>query len=252
MEHTLSIGASALATVLFSFAVGSVSAGQSASDRALVEIERQTGLKTVEVPDTQGAYLGKTHRGYQVLYTAKAGNVWGRYAARLTMGEIGHETGGVLGFLTGHRDALGDTVTGSPFDRLLSRAIGQPLSVTMILKHGRSKVPRLDIVSGYSVLKPEDQLPQQATIGFKAGSIFSTDADFSKRVESNAALMKRLKNLRCEYIRVDEAAVTLFWAGSETDYSGMISDHKGYYRMLNDFMDDLADIADAIPAQKER
>jgi hypothetical protein len=122
----------------------------------------------------------------------------------------------------------------------------------MILKHGRAKVPRLDIVSGYSVLKPEDQLPQQATIGFKAGSIFSSDADFAKRVAANAALMKRLKSLRCEYIRVDEDAVTLFWAGSETDYSGMIMDHKGYYRMLNDLMDDLADIADALPAENKR
>ncbi len=60
--------------------------------------------------------------------------------------------------------------------------------------------------------------------------------------------MKRLKSLRGEYIRVDGDAVTLLWAGSETDYSGMISDHGGYYKMLNAMMDDLADIADAIPA----
>ena len=252
MEDRRSIEAGALVVaVLFLFAVGSASAGQSASEKALAQIEQKTGLKIVEVPGTHGAYLGKSHRNYQVLYTAKAGNVWGRYAARLTMGEIGHETGGVLGYLTGHHEALGDTVTGSPLDRLLSQAIGQPLSVTILLKHGRSDAPRLDVVSGFSVLKPEEKLPEQAKIGFKAGSIFSADADFAKRLAANAALMKRLGRLRCEYIRVDDAAVTLFWSGSETDYSGMIMDHKGYDNMLNDMMDDLADIADAIPAQNK-
>ncbi len=235
------------ATVLLAFPI-STSARQSGYDKALAEIEQKTGLKKVDVPDTQGAYLGKTHRGYQVLYTAKAGNVWGRYAARLTMAEVGRETGGVLGYLTGHRAALGDNVVGSPLDRLLSKAIGQPLSVTIMLKHGRAHAPRLDVLSGYAVLGPEDQLPKQSTIGSKAGSILSADVDFAHRLAANAALMKRLKNLRCEYIRVDDDAVTLFWAGSETDYSGMIMDHKGYHNMLNDMMDDLADMADAIPA----
>ena len=221
---------------------------QSAYEKALAEIEQKTGLKTIEIPDTQGSYLGKTHRGYEVIYTAKAGNVWGRYAARLTAGEIGRETGGLLGFITGHHEALGDQVVGSPFDRLLSSVIGQPLSVTMILKHGRPGAARLDVLSGYSVIKPEEKLPEQAKVGFKAGSIYSADSGFAARVAANSALMKRLKSLRGEYIRVDGDAVTLLWAGSETDYSGMISDHGGYYKMLNAMMDDLADIADAIPS----
>ena len=55
-----------------------------------------------------------------------------------------------------------------------------------------------------------------------------------------------MKNLRTQYIRLDAEAVTLFFAGSETDYSGMIRDHGDYFRMLNDWMDDLADIADAV------
>jgi len=55
---------------------------------------------------------------------------------------------------------------------------------------------------------------------------------------------------RNQRYRLDKDAVTLFWAGSESDYSGMISDHGGYYKMINDFMDNLADIADAIPAGK--
>ena len=76
-------------------------AEDSRQEKILAEFENKTGLKPVQIPDTGGAYLGKTHRGYPVLYTAKAGDVWGRYAARLTMGEIGREVGGLLGFLTG-------------------------------------------------------------------------------------------------------------------------------------------------------
>ena len=68
-----------------------------------------------------------------------------------------------------------------------------------------------------------------------------------KGLSDNAALMKRMAKMRCQYIRVDENTVTFFWAGSETDYSGMISDHGDYYKMINGIMDDLADIADAIP-----
>ena len=62
--------------------------------------------------------------------------------------------------------------------------------------------------------------------------------------------MTRLARMRCEYIRVDQGAVALFWAGSEPDYSYMIAAHEGYYNMLNALMDDLADIADAISEGK--
>ncbi len=75
--------------------------GDSRQEKILAEFESKTGLKPVQIPDTGGAYLGKTYRSYTVLYTAKAGDVWGRYAARLTIGEIGREVGGLLGFLTG-------------------------------------------------------------------------------------------------------------------------------------------------------
>lgn len=223
-----------------------VSAGSSAYDKVMEQIQRETGLAPVQVPNTEGAYLGKTHRGYEVLYTAKAGNVWGRYAARLTMGEIGREVGGLLGYLTGQRESLSGTVVGSPLDRQLSKIIGQPLAVTVILKHGKPAAPRLDIVSKYSVLAGEVDLPEQARIGMKAGAIYSADAAFAQRLSSNRAFMNRIKNLRCQWIRVDEDAVTFLWSGSETDYSGMIGDHGGYSKMLNAIMDDLADIADAI------
>jgi hypothetical protein len=227
-------------------------AGSSAAERVLEQIRKETGLAAIQIPNTEGAYLGKTHRGYEVIYTAKAGNVWGRYAARLTMGEIGREVGGVLGFLTGQREALGGQVVGSPLDRALSKIIGQPLAVTIILNHGKPAAPRLDVVSKFSVLADEVELPEQAKVGFKAGAIYSADAAFAARIAGNKALMTRMKKLRCQYIRLDADAVTFLWSGSETDYSGMINDHGGYSKMLNALMDDLADIADAIPTSSAR
>src|SRR5712691_342795 len=173
-----------------------------AYQKALEQIQKDTGLAPITIPNTEGAYLGKTHRGYEVIYTAKAGNVWGRYAARLTMGEIGHEVGGLLGFLTGQHEALGSQVVGSPLDRALSSVIGQPLSVTFILKHKKPDAPRLDVVSKYSVLASDVDMPEQAKIGYKAGSIYSADAAFAARLADNKQLMNRMKSLRGQYIRV--------------------------------------------------
>ena len=73
------------------------------------------------------------------------------------------------------------------------------------------------------------------------------DSAFAGKLAANKQLMNRMKSLRGEYIRVDGDAVTFLWSGSETDYSGMIMDHGGYAKMLNAIMDDLADIADAVP-----
>jgi hypothetical protein len=220
---------------------------QSAADRVMAQIAEKTGLKTVTIPGTDGAYMGKTHRGYEVIYTAKAGDVWGRYAARLTLAELGRETGGLLAYLTGQRQHISDVV-GSPMDRLLSEQIGQPISLTMILRHGKPRAPRLDVLSDYAKVVPAEKMPARAKVGFNAGSVYSDDEALAQRIAANEALMKRLKNLRSQYIRLDRDAVTLFWAGSERDYSGMIRDHGDYFRMLNDLMDDLADIADAVPA----
>jgi hypothetical protein len=224
--------------------------GQSRQEKILADFEKETGLKAVQIPNTEGQWLGKAHRGYQVLYTARAGNVWGRYAARLTMAETGKEVGGVLGYLTGQYKSGVGGVTGSPLDRLLSSAIGQPISVTMILRHDKGGAPRLDILSGCSVIEPEEKLPRQQKLSSRGGSLYSADGDFAARIAGNEALMKRMKDMRCQYIRLDDDAVSFFWAGSETDYSGMIRDHGGYYRMINGIMDDLADIADAISVKR--
>jgi hypothetical protein len=151
----------------------------------------------------------------------------------------------MLAYLTGQRTHMSNVV-GSPLDRLLSEQIGQPISVTVILKHGKPNAQRLDVVSDYAKVAPAEKMAPRDRIGHNAGAIYSDDAAFAARLAQNAPLMKRLKNLRSQYIRVDADAVTLLWAGSERDYSGMINDHGDYYRMLNDMMDDLADIADAI------
>jgi hypothetical protein len=222
---------------------------QAMKPEMLAEFDHKTGLKPVEIPDTQGFYMGKTHRGYNVVFTAKAGNVWGRYAARLTMGEIGKEVGGFAAYLTGQRGRIGESVVGSPLDRLLSQYLGQPITLAIVLTHKKPNAPRLDVLSDRAKVGPEDKLQRREKIGGNAGYIYADDGEIAMRVQSNAALMKRLKDLRNEYIRLDQGAVTFFFAGTEVEYGGLIRDHGDYYKMLNDLMDDLADIADAIPAK---
>lgn len=223
---------------------GCINPGQ-AYQQALVKMENETGLKAVQIPGTTNQYLGKIHNGYQVVYYAQAGNVWGRYAARLTMGELGREAGGIISFLTGGSQSA----AGSTLDRLLAKAIGQPLSVTFIMKHGKPDAPRMDILSGFSNIQPEDPQPKRARVGFKAGHIYAADETFAARIAANKALMNRLSNLRCQYIRLDKDAVTFAWSGQENDYSGMIMDNGGYEKMLNAIMDDLSDIANSVPGK---
>jgi hypothetical protein len=226
------------------------SSAQTLKPEMLAEFERKTGLKPVEIPDTQGFYMGKTHRAYEIFFTAKAGNVWGRYAARLTAGEIGREAGGFAARITGQRGSITDTVVGSPLDRLFSQLFGHPISIAMVLVHNKPAAPRLDVMSDRVKFEPQARLPRRDKIGGNAGYIYSDDAEFAARIAANAALMKRLKNLRDEYISVDRHAVTFLFAGTELDYSALIRNHGDYFKMLNDLMDDLADIADAIPAER--
>ena len=120
---------------------------QSLKPEMLAQFDQKTGLKPVEIPGTQGAYMGKTHRGYNVVFTAKAGNVWGRYAARLTIGEIGREVGGFTAYLTGQGGRIGESVVDSPLDRLLSQYLGQPVTLAIVLTHKKPNAPRLDVLS---------------------------------------------------------------------------------------------------------
>ena len=220
---------------------------QALKPELLAQFEQKTGLRPIDIPETRGAYMGKTHRGYPVVFTAKAGNVWGRYAARLTMAEIGREAGGLTAYLTGQEGRIGESVVGSPLDRLLSQYLGQPVTIALMLSHHKPAAPRLDVLSDRSLASPEDRLPRREKIGGNAGYVYAEDSELAARVTANAALMKRLKNLRNEYIRLDREGVSFFFAGTEVEYSGLIRDHGDYFRMLNDLMDDLADLADAVP-----
>ena len=224
-------------------------AAQTMKPEMLAEFDKKTGLKPVEIPNTQGYYMGKTHRGYNVVFTAKAGNVWGRYAARLTMGEIGREVGGFTAYLTGQQGRIGESVVDSPLDRVLSQYLGQPITLAIVLTHKKPNAPRLDVLSDRAKVGPEDKLQRREKIGGNAGYIYADDGEIAMRVQGNAALMKRMKDLRNEYIRLDQNSVTFFFAGTETEYSGLIRDHGDYYKMLNDLMDDLADIADSVPSK---
>jgi hypothetical protein len=223
---------------------------QAMKPEMLAEFEQKTGLKPVEIPGTQGFYMGKTHRGYSVVFTAKAGNVWGRYAARLTAGEIGREAGGFAAYLAGQEGRIGQSVVGSPLDRLLSQYLGEPVTIAIVLAHNKPNAPRLDVLSERSKIGPEDKLQRREKIGGNAGYLYSDNPDFAQRVQTNAALMNRLKKTRNEYVRSDGETVSFFFAGNETEYSGLIRDHGDYYKMLNDLMDDLADVANAIPVER--
>ena len=166
-----------------------IGSAQALKPEMLKQFEQKTGLKPIEIPGTQGFYMGKTHRGYDVVFTAKAGNVWGRYAARLTMAEIGHEVGGFGAYLTGQRGNIGESVVGSPLDRLLSEFLGQPITIAVVLTHKKPGAPRLDVVSDRSKVPPDDKLPRRDKVGGNAGYVYADDAEFARRVAGNAALM---------------------------------------------------------------
>ena len=141
-------------------------------------------------------------------------------------------------------------MVGSPLDRLLSEYLGQPITIAIVLAHNKANAPRLDILSDRAKVGPVDTLQRRDKIGANAGHIYSDDANFASRIAGNATLIKRLKRLRYEYIRLDPDTVTFFFAGTELEYSALIRDHGDYFKMLNDLMDNLADIADAIPAER--
>jgi len=100
-------------------------------------IEQATGLRPEPDSASPEPALTKIHNGYPVMVRFKMGNVWGRWATRVAAGELGREVGGILGFLTGQTKSGVGGITGSPFDRVLSQTIGQPLSMVAVLRHGK-------------------------------------------------------------------------------------------------------------------
>src|SRR5258708_37235595 len=118
-----------------------VGSAQTLKPEMLAQFDQKTGLKPVDIPGTQGFYMGKTHRGYGVVFTAKSGNVWGRYAARLTLAEIGKEAGGVAAYLTGQQGPVCESGVGSPLDPLMSGFPGQPVAVLLLVTHKKPDAP---------------------------------------------------------------------------------------------------------------
>src|SRR5918993_3964852 len=133
MKQHLTIGSVLLSVIVFAPAVTGLA--QALKPEMLKQFDEKTGLRPVDIPGTQGFYLGKTHRGYRVVFTAKAGNVWGRYAARLTAAEIGREVGGFAAHVTGQRGSNREGIVGSPLDRLMSRYLGEPIMLAVFLAH---------------------------------------------------------------------------------------------------------------------
>lgn len=215
-------------------------------EQQLQSLESGTGFRPVTIDGASADYLEKVHRGYRMLLRIKMGNVWGRYVARVTAGEVGRELGGIWSFLTGsYRSGVGG-VTGSPFDRLLSDMIGQPISISVIADHHKPRASRADIYSMFSNIKPYDPQPEIQYIGLGPGTLYAADSRYAQRVLAEAELVERLKNFRSQYIRVDDRAVSFIFAGSENDYSGMIRDSGGYQQLINAIADSLADMADKI------
>lgn len=113
-------------------------AGAPSVDEQLAAIRSNTGLESVGDDGNGTPILGKTHRGHPVVVRFRMGDVWGRYVARLGASELSKELHGFWGQLA---RAPGNTVVGSPLDRLLSDAIGYPIEIVAALDLGKVKAP---------------------------------------------------------------------------------------------------------------
>jgi hypothetical protein len=91
-------------------------------------------------------------------------------------------------------------------DKLFSQLFGHPISLAMVIIHNTPSVRRLDAMSDRVKIAPADKLQRRDKIGGNAGYIYADDADFPARIAGNAALMKRLKNVRDEYNTLDQPA----------------------------------------------
>lgn len=209
-------------------------------------LEETAGFKTIVVDGATADYLIKEQNGYKLLLRIKMGDVWGRYAARVTAGEVGRELGGIWSVLTGsYRSGVGG-VTGSPIDRLLSRVIGQPISISVVMLHDKHNAPRADIVNMFSTIQPADPQPKIEYIGLRAGTLYSNDRGYAERVLADKTLIAKIENFRSAYVRIDGQGASFFFAGSENDYSGMIRDAGGYSKLLNDISDVLVGLVERI------
>lgn len=205
-------------------------------------IGQSTGFKRVTVDGATADYLVREAGEYKLLLRIKHGDVWGRYGARVIAGELGRELGGIWSVLTGSYQSGVGSVTGSTVDRILSQIVGQPISISMVMLHHRANAPRLDVVNQFSVIQPTDPVPSVQYIGLRAGTLYSNDPAYARRVLGDP-LIRKLENFRSAYVRVDESSIGFYFAGTENDYSGMLRDTGGYFTLLNDVTDVLLGLA---------
>ena len=176
-------------------------------EQQLADLTATTGFRNyappADAPAVEGTWLTKTERGYEILFRPQMGDVWGRFAARIAIGEIGRELGHIGRFLSGSTRSGVGSVVGSPLDRVLSAAIGQPLTFYLVLKHNKPSAPRIDILSDFSTVKPDDLQPKKDFFGFNAGSLYTSNSDVASKIMNDRALDEKISNFRSQYIRVD-------------------------------------------------
>lgn len=219
-----------------------LTAGPLWADDPTQEVMEKTGLTALPSAEGEVPVFGKTHRGYPLRLQIAAGDVWGRFFARLAMSQASEQLPSTWRLLFFDRPGAGD-IAGSRADKWLSELMGYPLVLTVVLEHDLEP-ERLIIRSNRSVFEADETLPKQGWIGHQAGEVCSQDADFASRVLEDEQLMERLRRLRNPLIVVDRGQTVLLWAGDELEYSEMIRDHESYGQMFLSFFDTLVDLTE--------
>lgn len=201
------------------------------------QFKTETGFKEITVSSGAASFYGKNYRGYDFIYATEAGDVWGRWATRVALGEALNNVSG------GHYRS---DIVGTQLDRLLSRLIGQPITIVVVAKHHQKNASRLDIITPFSTVKSPDPQPKYAYIGLNTGSIYSADSALAEKIKNNQSIMERISDLYSPYISIDQDTVTYIYSGPETDLSSMIRSHGSYANLVNNITDLLADIADQL------
>jgi hypothetical protein len=245
MKHIPFRGRPAAVTALMlCLTCGTACAGLDERQRQLVaEITEKTGYELVEPEGAEEAYMAREIRGYRIIMMGAAEDVWKRWAIRLAAGEVGRELGGIWAYLTGSTD-YGPGITGSVFDDVLSGMIGQPITFTMLLYHDHDEMPRLDVLSRQFSHQPADLPERHTRIAFGTGHVHTDDAELAASLAEDMAWRQRLRKLRSQYLRIDDETASLYFAGNENEYAGLINRHGNYYQMVNDLTELLADLAD--------
>lgn len=204
------------------------------------ELLARTGL--VQLEEGEVPVFGKTHRGYPLRMQAAAGDVWGRYFARLALAEASQALPEAVRRIYFDVPGPGD-LAGSRADKVLSEVMGYPLTVTVVIDHDLPVEP-LFVYTGRSVFRPELSPPEQAALPGTALRLYCDNPELATRVLEQQPLRERLGKLRNPVLAVTEGQTVFAWAGDEVEYSAMIRDHDSYPAMLIGIFDTLVDLTE--------